>query len=240
MDARLFLSIRKKHNTSSLITHTSILLPAWHNRRRRHNVPSRNIGVDVKRDHILMLAAGFVVGAVVTFIVMKQTGLQAPQAVAPPSTTAASQPSSTGAGQPAFDPDQHNAMITQFIERARSTPKDASSKIMLANIYYDKGDFAGAIPWYEEALKLQPENSDVIVDLGVCYRENKQYQKALQLFDQALAVDPKKKQALFNKAVVYGLDLKDGTKAREILGLIEKDYPGDPMAAQLRGSLPKQ
>jgi cytochrome c-type biogenesis protein CcmH/NrfG len=187
-----------------------------------------------------MLVAGFVLGAVVTFMVMKQAGIQAPQAVAPPSAPAAPQASSANPGQADFDPAQHEAMIAQFIEKAKSDPKDASSKVMLGNIYYDKGDFIGAIPWYEEALKLEPENSDVIVDLGVCYRENKQFQKALQLFDRALAVDPKKKQALFNKAVVYGVDLKDGAKAREILGLIEKDYPGDPMAAQLRGSLPKQ
>lgn len=194
----------------------------------------------MKRDHILMLVAGFVLGGVVTFIVMKQAGFQTPQAVAPSSMPAAPQAPSTGSGQPGFDPDQHEAMIAQFIEKAKSDPKDAASKIMLGNIYYDKGDFIGAIPWYEEALKLEPQNTDVIVDLGVCYRENKQSQKALQLFDRALAVDPKKKQALFNKAVVYGVDLKDGAKAREILGLIEKDYPGDPMAAQLRDSLPKQ
>jgi len=187
-----------------------------------------------------MLVAGFVLGAVVTLIVMKQAGLQAPQPIAPPAKPAAAETPSSNSARPAFDPDQHNAMIAQFIEKTKSDPKDASSKIMLANIYYDKGDFIGAIPWYEEALKLEPENSDVIVDLGVCYRGNKQYQKALKLFDRALVLDPKKKQALFNEAIVYGMDLKDVVKARQMLDLIEKNYPGDAMAAQFRDSLPKK
>ncbi len=193
----------------------------------------------MKKDHLLMLVAGFVLGAVVTFIVIRQSGLQ-PQGEAVPAAPQASSQAQGGSGEPAFDPGQHEAMIAQFIEKAKSDPKDSASRIMLANIYYDKGDFIGAIPWYEEALKLEPGNSDVAVDLGVCYREDKQYQKALQLFDRALSADPKKRQALYNKAIVYGVDLKNPNKARQELDELDKFYPGDQQAAQLRESLPKQ
>ncbi len=189
----------------------------------------------MKKEHVLMLVAGFVLGAVVTFILMKQ--YQAQQAV--PSAAPAGAAAPPAGGQPSFDPNQHNSIIAQFIEKAKADPKDAPSKIMLGNIYYDKGDYAEAIPWYEEGLKLEPTNTDVLVDLGVCYREIKQPDKALSLFDRALQVDPKKKQALFNKVVVYAMDLKQMDKARAVLQALEREFPGDAAVQQLKDNLPK-
>lgn len=190
----------------------------------------------MKKEHVLMLLAGFVLGAVVCYILMKQQ-------VQPPGTAgtapAAVQPG-PGAGEPpSFDPNQHSTMIGQFIEKARNDPKDFQSKMMLGNIYYDKGDFSEAIPWYEEALKLQPENTDVLVDLGVCFREMKAYNRALELFEQALKIDPNKKQALYNRIVVYGIDLKDREKADQALKAFERAYPGDPAIQQVKESLPR-
>ena len=191
----------------------------------------------MKKEHVLMLLAGFVLGAVVCYVLMKQ---QAQGAPVPVSTPAASQGNAPGTdAAPNFDPNQHDSMISQFIEKAKADPKDFESKMMLGNIYYDKGDFSEAIPWYEEALKLQPENTDVTVDLGVCYREMKAYNRALEHFDRALKVDPLKKQALYNRIVVYGVDLKDKAKADQALAAFEKAYPGDAAIQQIQDALPK-
>ena len=187
----------------------------------------------MKREHLLLLAAGFVLGAVVCYIVMKQQAVP----VSPAPVAGASAPAGAGEPAPAFDPDQHNSMIAGFIAKAKSDPQDVQSKIMLGNIYYDKGDFREALPWYEEALKLQPANTDVIVDLGVCYREMGDFEKALSYFDQALKVDPVKKQALFNRVVVYAADLKQKDKAEAALKEFEKAFPGDPAAARFRENL---
>lgn len=192
----------------------------------------------MKREHLLLLAAGFVLGAVVCYIVMKQQAV--PQTL--PASTPAPAPAGApmGGEAPAFDPNQHNSMIAGFIEKAKSDPQDVQSKVMLGNIYYDKGDFQSAVPWYEEALRLQPTNTDVTVDLGVCFRELGEFQKALALFDQALKVDPVKKQALYNRVVVYGMDLKQKDKAEAALKDLEKAYPGDPAIAQFREALAQQ
>jgi len=188
----------------------------------------------MKKEHVLTLLAGFVLGAVVCYIVMKQQA----QTQVSPAVPAAATPPGAGAGEPpSFDPNQHDSMIAQFIEKAKSDPKDFQSKMMLGNIYYDKGDFAEAIPWYEEALKLQPENTDILVDLGVCFREMKAYNRALELFDRALKLDPVKKQALYNQIVVYGMDLKQKDKADQVLKAFEKAYPGDPAVQQFRDAL---
>lgn len=195
----------------------------------------------MKKEHVLMLVAGFVLGSVVTFILMKQNEAQQP-ASAPAvasGTASGTGPATPQGGTPAFDPNQHNSMIAQFIKKAKADPKDAPSKIMLGNIYYDKGDYQEAIPWYEEGLKLEPTNTDVLVDLGICYRELKQSEKALALFDKALQVDPKKKQALYNKVVVYSADLKQLDKARQVLQVLEREYPGDPVVQQLKDGMPK-
>jgi len=193
----------------------------------------------MKKEHVLVLLAGFVLGLVVCYIVMKQ---QAQTQGPAPAATASAQPD-PGPGSPpgepsSFDPNQHNSMIAQFIEKAKSDPKDFQSKMMLGNIYYDKGDFSEAIPWYEEALKLQPGNTDILVDLGVCFREMKAYNRALELFEQALTIDPVKKQALHNRVVVYGMDLKQRDKADQALKAFEKAYPGDPAIQQLKDALP--
>lgn len=191
----------------------------------------------MKKEHILMLVAGFVLGAVVCFIVMKQQAAQQPA----PAPIQAAQPTGTqgAAQQPVYDPNQHMATLAQYIAQAKADPKDAASRISLGNIYYDIGKYAEAAPWYEEAIRLQPTNTDATVDLGVCYHNLGQNEKAIALFDQALKLDPVKKQPLMNRVIVYGTaGLNDKAKSEAALRDFEKAYPGDPAIPQLKEMIP--
>lgn len=191
----------------------------------------------MKKDALLFLFAGFVLGSVVTFVVMKSVE-QPPTAPAP--QAAASQPvPEEGAPPEEFNPEQHSSMMMQYVKQAKDDPNNLQARVTLGNIYYDRGKFSEAKVWYEEAVNLDPKNTDVLVDLGVCYREMKDPKKAMEYFDKALAVDPKKQQALFNKVIVALFDFKDIPAAKKNLTELEKNYPDNPMVKQLTDEIGK-
>jgi tetratricopeptide (TPR) repeat protein len=191
----------------------------------------------MKKDALLFLFAGFVLGSVVTFIVMKSIDQKK---TAPAAQTNASQAApENGAPPEEYNPEQHSSMMMEYVKQAKDDPKNLSARITLGNIYYDRGKFKEAAEWYEEALKLDPKNTDVLVDYGVCCRELKDTKKALELFDRALAVDPKKQQALFNKVIVNLFDLKDIPAAKKCLASLEAVYPDVPMVKQLKDEIEK-
>lgn len=202
----------------------------------------------MKKESLLMLIAGVVLGAVLGFIGTRQYYVDKMEKAPPPAAVPhgamgqeppAGREAESGQGAPAFDPHQHDSMLAQIKADLAQDPKNVEKRVMMGNIYYDGGKFGEAIPYYEEALKLDPKNSDVLVDLGVCYRNTQRYDEALAKFDEALALDPGKKQALFNKVIVYAFDRSDKAKAAEILKGLKAKYPDDPMVERLEQELSK-
>jgi tetratricopeptide (TPR) repeat protein len=191
----------------------------------------------MKKDILLFLFAGFVLGSVVTFVVMKSAEEKKP---APAAQAKVSQKAPEGGAPPEeYNPEQHSSMMMEYVKQAKDDPKNLQARVTLGNIYYDRGKFKEAQQWYEEALVLDGKNTDVLVDLGVCYRETKDFNKALELFDRALVVDPKKQQALFNKVIVNLFDFKNIAEAKKCLSQLEKVYPGNVMVKQLKEEIEK-
>jgi cytochrome c-type biogenesis protein CcmH/NrfG len=198
----------------------------------------------MKRESILMLIAGVVLGAVLGFIGTRQyyadkaVQASAPQAAAPAQAPAQAAPAA--GGPESFDPKEHEAMLAQIKAEVEKDPKNVEQRVLLGNILYDAGKFDQAVPYYEQALKLDPNNTDVMVDLGVCYRNEKRSDDALAMFTRALKIDPAKKQALFNVAIVYGVDKKDKAKAQEALKVFQQKYPDEPAGKMLADELAKK
>lgn len=192
----------------------------------------------MKRESILMLVAGILFGAVAGFILTREhyekklAGAAPQDQVQPP---AAGMPGGT---PPQFDPDQHNSMIQQFVEQAKQ-PGNLPAKVTLGNIYYDRGNWAEAAVWYEQALALNDKDANVHVDLGVCFKNMNRPQDAITQFDRALAVEKDKKEALFNKVVVFSFDLKDKAKARAALDALKAAHGSDPKVQQLEAEIKK-
>ena len=145
-----------------------------------------------------------------------------------------------GSGQQA--PGNHNtaelaAEIEALEKLTRESPDDTASWIKLGHLYFDTNQVNEAINAYETALKLQPDNPDVITDLGVMYRRAGTPQKAIAKFDQAVAINPSHQIARFNKGVVLMHDLNDPEGAvaawRELVQL-------DPNAKAPSGQLVKE
>jgi tetratricopeptide (TPR) repeat protein len=116
-------------------------------------------------------------------------------------------------------------------------PGDVKSWIALGNEYFDSQQREKAVAAYDRALKLQPDNPDVLTDQGVMYRELGQYDKAVANFKKANSINPKHLQSLLDLGVVYGRDLKDYDKAMEAFNQIIKIAPDSGEAVHAREAI---
>jgi tetratricopeptide (TPR) repeat protein len=82
---------------------------------------------------------------------------------------------------------------------------DAVSLNIRGDELYQKGDVSGAIQELKTALKLDPENVNVLNSLGVCYGVQGALEKALEMFREATRVDPQEVMALYNAGYVHSM-----------------------------------
>lgn len=127
--------------------------------------------------------------------------------------------------------------INALKRRLQSDPRDLGAAIELANLYYDVGMHQQAIGFYEQAVAIQPNDPNLLTDLGSSYQATRQYEKALELFARARQVDPSHWQSLYNQAVVLGFNLGRFDDAEAALKKLEQSHPGLPQAGQLRRAL---
>ncbi len=149
--------------------------------------------------------------------------------------TAASPPAFTTKSMPQQQP-LSPAQQKEVIERAaaplldtlKKEPTDFESLVKLGNLYYDGRQFAEAVPYYERALKIQPQNADVRTDLGTAVWYTGDADRAIAEFQKALKYRPGHPGTLFNLGVVRWqgkLDPKGAVEAWEELLRRNPDYP---------------
>jgi protein O-GlcNAc transferase len=73
----------------------------------------------------------------------------------------------------------------------------------LADIFYDMQRFDAAIPWYEEALALDPSDVHVSTDLGTAYLYTGKLEEALERYRQSLDLQPDHPQTLQNLGIAH-------------------------------------
>ena len=71
------------------------------------------------------------------------------------------------------------------------------------------------ISYYLEAVKKNPEDSDLHYNLAVVYLKNNQYADAARSLKKAVSLNPKDKNAYYNLAVLYESYLNDKKQALE-------------------------
>ena len=190
----------------------------------------------MKREPMVFFVAGMVFGCVLGYMLANLGGgSDAPRPVAigepPPSTKAAGgEPARPGAESPsAPDPNEVKALESL----ATRNKSDARVRVQLGNLYMDHSRFDDAARWYQEALKLEPGKSDVLVDLGACLVNMGKPQDGLARFDEVLQKEPGHKKALFNK----GVALMEAGRPKDAVAIWEdllKRYPDDPQLAGLK------
>ena len=103
----------------------------------------------------------------------------------------------------------------------RRIPRTSQSRVQLGNMFFDAEQYPQAITWYEQAIALNPADTNVSTDLGVAYYYTNQPDRALAQFDKSLAIDPKHIKTLLNVGIVRAFgknDLAGAAKAWEAGG----------------------
>jgi cytochrome c-type biogenesis protein CcmH/NrfG len=140
-----------------------------------------------------------------------------------------------GQGQAAMMEAQQRIDMNQKI--VAQDPRNIGSWVALGNDLSDTRQFARAIDAYNAALKLQPNNPDVITDLGVVYEQLADYDKALAAFERAQQVDPKHLQSLMNVGVIEAFRKNNPTRAIQAWKRVIELAPTSPQAADARQRL---
>jgi cytochrome c-type biogenesis protein CcmH/NrfG len=127
----------------------------------------------------------------------------------------------------------------------RQNPSNVAAWIELGNHYFDTEQVKKSIDAYRKALELQPNNADVVTDMGVMLRKDGRPKEAVEAFDRAIAINPKHEISRLNKGIVLLHDLQDGPGAlRAWEGLIEVNptamAPGGMSVDQMVQGLKKQ
>lgn len=151
--------------------------------------------------------------------------IEAPEAVQP------AEPESAEAVQV---PEELRQRIENARRRTESKPADGAAWIELGNAYYDADLPRHAVDSYARALKITPNDTNVLNDQGAMYRQTGEYLRALENFEKALAVDPANLESLYNMGYVYAIDLNRIDKGLEIWKrYLERDSASDT-AEQVR------
>jgi len=161
----------------------------------------------MSRDSMVFALSGAFFGLIVGWILGSQSA--APRPVVAPAPTTAAAPASDAA--PPLDIQR----ATELERQAAAQPSDRIARVELANLYYDAERFDLAIPWYEAALGLDPNDVSVSTDLGVCYFYTDQVDQALAQLDQSLSIDPRHPKTLLNQGIIRAFGKQDLEGAAE-------------------------
>ncbi|MDX2494795.1 MAG: hypothetical protein QNK27_07515 [Desulfuromusa sp.] len=94
-------------------------------------------------------------------------------------------------------------------------PNNRNALVQLGHNYFDSNQPMKAIESYDEALKIEGNDPDVLTDQGVMYRRIGWFDKAIGNFEKANELNPRHVQSLYNLGIVYRDDLGDQIKAKE-------------------------
>jgi tetratricopeptide (TPR) repeat protein len=183
-------------------------------------------------DRVLFAVGGALLGFAIAYAYLEKVPTQVPLAD-PHAGIAGVGPGATrdlpgsGGGAPRISTDPAlREKVKELDAAVQRSPNDYDLLVKLGNAYYDAEDAKNAVDVYERALKLKGGDANVLTDLGVSYRNLGDPDKALATFDRALAADPKHAPALFNAAIVWGVDKGNAEKARSYLARLKAGATG--------------
>lgn len=68
----------------------------------------------------------------------------------------------------------------------------------MGTFYYNKGNYAEAVKYFEKAKPQIPTNIDNLMNISACYYELKDYEKAMSTTKAALEIEPNNVDLLNN------------------------------------------
>ena len=161
----------------------------------------------MRSESLVFAVAGSCFGLIVGWILGSQQVPPGRAGAPAPASQQAAAPPAAEAGRAPVILDETRVQTLRTV--ATNDPKNARSRVDLANLFFDAERYDEAIKWYEEALKIEPRNVDVSTDLGVSYYYLNQPDRALKQFDYSLSVDPKHAKTMLNLGIVRAFGKQD-------------------------------
>jgi tetratricopeptide (TPR) repeat protein len=181
----------------------------------------------VNRDNALFLLVGLLAGFLVGYLAHEAMAGVQPQRLA---AGAATDPHAAAGPAPGGGQMADLAALRETLERE---PENREALLALANMNFDIGAWARAQELYERYLRLDPENADVLTDLGICLRSQGQIDAALERFREARRLRPTHWQSLYNEVVVHAFDRKDFAAAEPVLAELVRQAGDSPEVQRL-------
>ena len=182
----------------------------------------------MKSDAIAFGIAGVLFGLIAGWIIGSQQAVKTSRPAAAPvaqqAPGGAASGGSTNTRAALLDETRVNA-LKSVASREASNP---TPRMELGNLYFDAERFDEAIKWYEEAVKLAPNDVNLHTDLGVSYYYVNQPDKALEQFSRSLQLDPKHAKTLLNLGIVKAFGKQDLQGASEAWQQVIKLTPDSP------------
>jgi tetratricopeptide (TPR) repeat protein len=131
-----------------------------------------------------------------------------------------------------------------YLEKAESSfrhaleidAKDLDALRGLANVYFDRDDYARAIEWYSRYLKIEPDDPNVRTDLGTMHLYSGQIDAAVREYEKVIAADPKFYQAYFNLGIAK-VRQGESAGALEALQKAKSLAPDDATRTQIQAMI---
>ena len=99
--------------------------------------------------------------------------------------------------------DDFGAAKTTFGRVSNMLPGSSEAPYALGRVARREGHWAESIPYFEQALALDPRNVELLYAAGVTYASLQQFPAALKLFDRALDIKPNDPDMMASKARIY-------------------------------------
>jgi cytochrome c-type biogenesis protein CcmH/NrfG len=160
----------------------------------------------MRADAIVFGIAGTLFGLIIGWVLGSQQAGRTARVAAPVAQAAPASQQPPASPQPvALDQERVKALEAAAAQNA----KDSQPRVQLGNMFFDAEQFSQAITWYEQAIKITPNDADVSTDLGVAYYYTNQPDRALAQFEHSLRVDPKHIKTLLNVGIVRAFGKQD-------------------------------
>ena len=187
----------------------------------------------MRADAIVFGIAGTLFGLIIGWILGSQQPAGPIRAAAPVAQSAPA--AQGGAAQQAapVDPERVKALETV----AAQNPNDPQPRVQLGNLLFDGEKYNEAITWYEQALKLRPNDINVSTDLGVAYYYTNQTDRALEQFARSLQMNPSHTKTMLNIGMVKAFGKQDLAGAAEAWEKVVALAPDSPEGRAARQAL---
>ena len=119
----------------------------------------------MRADAIVFGIAGSLFGLIIGWVLGTQNAAGTARLAAPVAQAAApAAPGAPAAAQPPAPLDPARVQALQTV--AEKDPKNVESRVQLGNLFFDAEQYPQSISWYEQAIALNPGDTNVSTDLA--------------------------------------------------------------------------